>query len=140
MEKHSVTAKWLGKFAFEGNVSGHNIITDVSKESGGDDSGCRPKQLMLMSLAGCTGYDLAMIIGKMKLEVVDFRIIVEGTLTEDHPRYYESMHVVYEFTGKDLPLEKLQRAVTLSEDKYCGVMAVYKKVIKMSSEIRIIEK
>jgi putative redox protein len=139
MEKHTVTAKWLGNVAFEGNVSGHRIITDVSKEAGGDDLGCRPKQLMLMSLAGCTGYDVAHIIKKMKLNVTDFRILVEGTLTEEHPRYYESMHVVYEFTGKELPLEKLEKAVNLSEEKYCGVMAMYKKVIRMSSEIRIIE-
>lgn len=139
MEKHTVTAKWLGKTAFEGEVTGHKIITDARPESGGEDRGCSPKQLMLMALAGCTGIDVATIVTKMKLDLRDFRITVEGDVTPDHPKHYESMNVIFEFTGKDLPREKLEKAVSLSEDKYCGVMAVYKKAIRMSTEIRIIE-
>jgi putative redox protein len=139
MEKHTVTAKWLGKTAFEGEITGHRIITDARPESGGESRGYSPKQLMLMALAGCTGIDVASIVTKMKLELHDLRITVEGDVTPDHPKHYESMHIIFEFTGKDLPLDKLQKAVSLSEDKYCGVMAVYKKAIKMSSEIRIIE-
>ncbi len=139
MDKHTITAKWLGNRAFEGLVTGHKIIVDTKNESGGDDRGASPKQLMLLALAGCTGIDVASILSKMKVEVMDLNIIVEGDITEDHPKHYTRMHVIFEFTGRDLPYDKLKRAVELSEQKYCGVHAVYKKAISMSSEIRIIE-
>jgi putative redox protein len=138
MEKHTLVASWLGNVAFEAEITGHKIITDLTKEAGGDDKGYSPKRLMLMALAGCTGIDIASIAAKMKLEISKFRIIVEADVNDSHPKSYESMHVVFEFTGKDLPPEKLKRAVELSEEKYCGVVAVYRKAIKMSSEIRII--
>lgn len=139
MAKHTITAKWLGNRAFEGTVSGHKVIVDTKSEAGGDDKGASPKQLMLLALAGCTGIDVALIVAKMKLQLKDFNIVVEGELTDEIPIYYHSMHVIYEFTGTDLPYDKLKRAVELSEQKYCGVHAVYKKAVQMSSEIRIIE-
>lgn len=139
MEKHVVKTKWLGKKAFEGVVRGHKIIVDAGTETGGEDRGASPKQLMLLALGGCTGIDVSGIVLKMKEDVRDLNIIVEGELTDEHPRHYKSMHVIYEFTGKKLNIVNLRKAVDLSEEKYCGVMAVYKKVIRMSSEIRIIE-
>lgn len=139
MAKHRITAKWIGNRGFEGLVTGHKIVVDTRKESGGDDRGASPKQLMLLALAGCTGIDVASIVTKMKIELSDFNIIVEADVTEEHPKHYTRMHVIFEFTGKDLPYDKLKRAVELSEQKYCGVHAVYKKAINMSSEVRIIE-
>lgn len=139
MAKHKVTAKWLGNMGFEALVTGHKIIVDTKKESGGDDRGASPKQLMLLALAGCTGIDVASIATKMKIELSNFNIIVEADLTEEHPKHYTTMHVIFEFTGKNLPYDKLKRAVELSEQRYCGVHAVYKKAMSMSSEIRIIE-
>jgi putative redox protein len=66
-------------------------------------------------------------------------VIVEGRLTEEHPRQYHKMHVIYEVEGQNLPMDKIQKAVSLSEERYCGVTAVYRKVIEISSEIRIKE-
>jgi putative redox protein len=139
MDKHAITAKWIGDMAFEGNVSGHKITLD--KEPGPDSTGlgASPKKLMLLSLAGCTGMDVVSILTKMRVDLKDFNIIVEGDVTDEHPRHYTNMHVIYEFTGKDLPEDKLRKAVELSEERYCGVRAVYVKAIKMSSEIRIID-
>lgn len=139
MTKHKINARWLGNRAFEGLVSGHKVIVDAPSEAGGDDRGASPKKLMLLALAGCTGIDVALILKKMHIEIKDLNISVEGELTEEFPRYYHRMHVIYEFTGKDLPPDKLKRAVELSEQKYCGVHAVYKKAVQMSSEIRIEE-
>jgi len=66
-------------------------------------------------------------------------VIVEGDLTDEYPKHFYKMHVIYEFTGKDLPLDKLKKAIDLSEERYCGVSAVYKKALELTSEIRIIE-
>ncbi len=137
--KDVITAKWLGNLAFEGSVGGHKITIDAGRSGGGEDRGARPKSLMLLALAGCTGIDVISILKKMRVEVENLNITVEGNLTEEYPKYYHSMHVIYEFTGKNLPPDKLQKAVELSEEKYCGVSAVYKKAVKMTSEIKIIE-
>jgi len=74
----------------------------------------------------------------MRVEVEKFNVIVEGDLTEEQPKHFYKIHVIYEFTGKDLSLDKLQKAVSLSEERYCGVSAVYKKVIELTSEIKVL--
>ena len=138
-EKHSVNMKWLGKLAFETEMDGHKVITDASPEIGGEDLGPRPKRLMLTALAGCTGIDISLILKKMKVEISDMNISVEGDLSQEHPQYYTKMHVIYEFWGKAVPLKKIERAVRLSEEQYCGVSALYKKAIEVTSEIIIHE-
>ena len=137
--KHVVDMSWTDKIAFEADMDGHKVVIDASEEVGGSDLGPRPKKLMLTALAGCTGIDVVMILKKMKVEFEAFNVIVEGELTEEHPKYYNKMKIVYQFKGKDLPLAKLEKAVKLSEDKYCGVSAVYRQAMEMESEIRIVD-
>jgi len=137
--KTSVNLKWTGNMSWETELFGHKLILDAGKENGGDDTGPRPKVLMLTALAGCTGMDVVSILKKMRVEIEDLQIIVEGDMTEEHPKYYERMHVIYQFKGKDLPQEKLEKAVSLSEEKYCGVSALYKKAIPVTTEIRVVE-
>jgi putative redox protein len=137
--KDSVTTRWLNKMAFESEVNGHKLILDTLIPGGGEDRGPRPKSLMLAALGGCTGMDVVSILGKMRVEIEGLSITVEGDLTEEHPKHFIKMHVIYQFTGKDLPLDKLQKAIELSEERYCGVSAVYKKAMEVTSEIRIRE-
>ena len=137
--KHVLDLAWKENLAFECDMDGHHLVIDASKEGGGDDLGPRPKKLMLTALAGCTGIDVISMLKKMKVEPEAFHVIVEGDLTEEHPISYRKMKVIYQFKGKDLPLEKLEKAVKLSEDKYCGVSAAYRLAMDLSSEIRIIE-
>jgi len=136
--KETVTTRWIDKMAFESEINGHKVIIDAVPEVGGENKGPRPKPFMLAALGGCTGMDVISILQKMRVEVEDFRVIVEGDLTDEHPRHFHKMHVIYEFKGKDLPMDKLQKAVSLSEERYCGVSATYRKAMEMSSEIRIL--
>ena len=137
--KHVIDMAWTDKVAFEGDMDGHKIIVDATKEVGGSDLGPRPKKFMLTALAGCTGIDVIMILKKMKVEVEAFNVIIEADVTEEHPKHYNKMKVIYQFKGKNLPIEKLEKAVKLSETTYCGVTAVYRKAMDMESEIRIVE-
>ena len=137
--KETVNTKWLKNMAFETEINGHKIILDASPAVGGENKGPRPKMLMLSALAGCTGMDVVSILQKMRVEIDDLNITVEGDLTEEHPKHFYKMHIVYEFTGRDLPMDKLEKAVSLSEERYCSVRAVYKKAMEMTSEIRIRE-
>lgn len=131
--------KWLENLAFEAEVNGHRIVVDADESVGGNDLGPRPKPLMLLALAGCTGIDVVTIMKKLRVDFSGFRVIVGGDVTEEHPKHYEKMHIVYEVTGKNLQYDKIKRAVELSEEKYCGVSAVYKKAIPLSYEIRLVE-
>jgi len=139
MNKEIVTTKWLSNMAFESDVNGHKILLDADSSAGGENRGPRPKPFMLLSLGGCTGMDVISILKKMRVDIDEFNVRVEGELTEEHPKHFVKIHVVYEFTGKDLPLEKLKKAVELSEERYCGVSAVYRKTMEMTSEIVVKE-
>ncbi len=137
--KHVIDMSWTDKVAFETEIRGHKLIVDADIESGGSDLGPPPKRLMLSALAGCTGVDVIMILKKMKVIPEAFNVIVEADVTEEHPMHYTKMKVIYQFKGKDLPMDKLQKAVLLSETKYCGVTAVYRKAMELVTEIRIVE-
>jgi len=133
------TTNWLENMAFESEINGHKIIIDAKTDVGGENRGPQPKPLMLSALGGCTAMDVVSMLKKMRVEFDKFSVIVEGELTEEHPKHFTKMHVIYEVTGKDLPMDKLQKAVNLSEERYCGVSVVYKKALEITSEIRIIE-
>ncbi len=137
--KESVSTKWLENMAFESEINGHKLIIDAGPASGGQDRGPRPKLLMLSALGGCTAMDIVAILKKMRIDIEGLNVIVEGDLTEEYPKHFFKMHVIYEFKGKDLPVDKLQKAIDLSSEKYCGVSAVYRKAMEMTSEIRILE-
>ncbi len=141
--KSTISTKWIGDMAFESDVNGHKIRMDASEAVGGHDSGVRPKPLMLVALAGCTAMDTVSILKKMRVtqNIEDFWIDVEGDMTEEHPKQYSAMTVIYKFKakeGKKLSVEKLEKAVSLSQEKYCGVSALYQKVISVKHEIQIV--
>jgi putative redox protein len=137
--KSTVNVKWTGNMAFETELYGHKLVMDADAENGGEDKGTRPKVLQLAAIGGCSGMDVVSLLKKMRIEVEAFDMIIEGELSSEHPKYYHKMHVIYEFKGKNLPIDKLEKIVSMSEDKYCGVMALYKKAIPVTTEIRVIE-
>ena len=130
--KNLVTTKWLGGMAFESdNPSGHTLKIDVDAENGGENSGHRPKALMLTSLAGCSGLDVASLMKKMKLEVRAFEIQTEANLTDEHPKFYDAVTISYHFFGQNLVEDKLQKTVVLSVERYCGVMEMFRQFAKL---------
>ncbi len=139
MEKIVIHADWQNGMMFETEINGHKLILDAAEAGGGTNKGPRPKALMLVALAGCTGMDVVSILQKMRVEVKKFRVWIEAQQTEEHPKHYTEIKIIYEFTGKDLPMDKLEKAVSLSDERYCGVSAVYKKAMKVTNEIRVNE-
>lgn len=135
MSKSSLKGHLVGNMAFEMELDGHTLITDASPEIGGEDRGPRPKRLLFAGLIGCTGIDVMSILKKMKVEVDDLIIDVEADNTEDHPVVYENIHIIYTFKGKNLPKDKIEKAVKLSKEKYCGVSAMLGKATDITYEI-----
>ena len=138
MAQEEIKVDWLENMAFKAEVNGHEIILDAVEAVGGENRGPRPKPLMMVALAGCTGMDVISILKKMRVEIEGFAVRVVGDLTEEHPKHFEKMHVIYEFKGKDLPIDKLEKAISLSEERYCGVSVSYRQAMGITSEIRIV--
>ena len=137
MSKITLQTDWKEAMRFETEINGHKLIIDAGEDNGGTNQGPRPKQLMLAALAGCTGMDVVGILKKMRVDFTDFSIEIEANQTEEHPKHYDAMKVIYKFKGNNLEMEKLQKAVSLSEERYCGVSAVYKKAMPVTFEVRI---
>ena len=139
MSKHSIKTIWKENNTFSTEIDGHNIVIDLGEDQGGQNQGPRPKRFMLAASAGCTGLDVISMLRKMRVEVEHFDIKVAAELTEEHPLKYKTMTLIYEFKGDNLPEKKIERAVKLSFENYCGVLAMYKSCVPVSYEIRINE-
>lgn len=97
--------------------------------------GPTPKHLFLQAIAGCTAMDVVGILEKMHSEMPSkFEVEVEGDLTEDHPKVFTNFDMTYNIEGNIDP-EKLKRAVKLSQENYCGISTMAKKVAQMSIKI-----
>ena len=133
---HTVTTEWKGNMQFKSdNPSGHTITMDTSEENGGHNSGLGPKAMMLSSLAGCSGLDIISILKKMKVTISDFKMIAHGELTQEHPKYYHTVTLEYHFYGDQLPEKKIQKAVDLSVDTYCGVMEMFRQFATVKTTV-----
>ena len=137
--KDSITVDWLSDMAFETEVNGHKIYLDAAEKVGGKNLGPRPKPFMMVALAGCTGMDVVSILKKMQQPMTYFNIKVDAESTEEHPQTYRSMKLIYEFSESDeLDRKKVEKAVSLSQERYCGVSALLRKAIPIEYEIRYI--
>ncbi len=137
--KESIKTTWLNDLAFEAEIDGHKIYLDSTAEHGGKNMGPRPKPLMMVSLAGCTGMDVVSILKKMRVDIESLSVEVEGDVTEDHPKRFEGMKVIYRIKGKDVSLKSVEKAVNLSKERYCGVSANFTKAFPIEHEIIIEE-
>jgi putative redox protein len=132
--------KWTGGIRFEGvSLFGHPIATDGNKTTGGTENGYKPTELLMFSLAGCTGIDVALILKKMRQEVTGIEIEVKGHQPEGHPKPFNKIEVKYIFRGKNLNKDKIEQAINLSEEKYCSVSQTLKGMSLITSTYEIHE-
>lgn len=136
-----IKVKWIDGMRFVATDSmGHSIVMDASKQSGGEGSGFSPLQLLLIALGGCTGMDIVHIMRKQRQQVNGLEILVSGKRVKEPPRVYNNIHVEYKIKGKDIKEKAVQRAIQLSEDKYCSVGATLRAKAKMTSNYIIQQK
>ncbi|MBE0642881.1 MAG: OsmC family protein [Bacteroidetes bacterium] len=119
--------------------SKHWVMMDGPENFGGKDAGIRPKELMLLALAGCTGSDVASILAKKRIVLDGFDMEITAQETEEHPKVFESMHVEYVFRGTGIESKDVERAIELSQTKYCGVTAMFEKAMTVTHGYRIEE-
>lgn len=125
---------------FSGSASsGHSIIMDADEQSGGQNAGFRPMELLLVGFGGCSGMDVISILRKKRLLVSGLEIFIKGSKTENNPKIYKEIHIEYVVTGKGVDKTAVERAIQLSLDKYCSVGATLAKAGTITHSYRIIE-
>lgn len=135
MGAHYITSIHKGGMEFATELNNHTVTIDLFPDDGGNNKGPQPKALMLVSLAGCTGVDVVMILHKMKVVFSDLIIDVEGQLTDTIPKTYQTVKLTYKINVKKGDEDKVKKAVDLSQDKYCGVSAMFRAFAKLETEI-----
>lgn len=132
----NVKIDWQGKRKFEAiGGSGHPVTMDAKAEVGGEDTGPRPMELLLMGIGGCTGIDIVMILEKGRLTVEEFSMELNGERAEEMPQRFTGIHMHYVLKGPDLTQEKVERAIILSKDKYCSASASINAEIRVTYEV-----
>jgi len=135
------TVTWSHGLSFTGHgaTSGFNLPLGAESASGGEDDGFRPLELLLIGLAGCTGMDVISILQKKRQNVTGFEVKVHAERAEEHPRVFTHITIEYLITGQNLDLAAAERAVELSETKYCSAQAMLSKAASIEHRITLLE-
>jgi putative redox protein len=133
--KHEVETQWMGKMQFNALLNGHTLVMDAPEKVGGENNGPIPKPLVLTALSGCTGMDVIALLRKKNIELNYFDIKAEGELSKEAPVQYISIHLTYQFKGDDAYQEDALKAVSDSQEKYCGVSSMLKKIMPVTWDV-----
>jgi putative redox protein len=125
--------------AFIANINGHDVLMDTTADDGGEDSGPSPKRLMLASLGGCTGMDIVPMLNKMKVPFSDFSITVDADVRDEYPKIYNRVKITYSIRMAPADKPKLEKAIALSQEKYCSVSAMFKSFAQLETAIVILD-
>lgn len=131
--KHIKGVTFLGK-----SDSNHWVTMDGPESFGGSDAGTRPKELLLIALGGCTGSDVVTILQKKKVDVDSFEMNISADVAEEHPQVFTKINVEYVFFGKDIQEKDVERAIELSQTKYCSVTHMLNKAAEITHSFKIV--
>ncbi len=140
MSTKTAYVKQIKGITFAGKTdSNHWVTMDGPENFGGSNAGIRPKELILLSLAGCTGSDVISILSKKRTPLDDFEINIKADVADEHPQVFTKIDLEYVFYGKNLNVKDIERAIELSQTKYCSVTAMLQKAVEMRHSYRIVE-
>ncbi|MFL6547726.1 MAG: OsmC family protein [Povalibacter sp.] len=131
-------AKWVQDVMFVGESgSGHSVIMDGAPDAGGRNVGFRPMEMLLLGLAGCSAFDVVLILKRGRADITDCVVEVDADRAETDPKVFTNIRLRYIVTGRNLDRNKVERAVKLSEEKYCSASAIIGKTAQMTHEVEI---
>ena len=119
--------------------SGHTFTMDGSADVGGRNLGARPMEVMLMAMGGCTAIDVVSMLKKQRQDILGVEVSLVGERATEHPMVYSEVKVVYTVRGRKLSRPLVERAVSLSDEKYCSATAMFKKTAKVTHEVVLVE-
>lgn len=140
MSTKTAYVKQIKGITFAGKTdSNHWVTMDGPENFGGSNAGIRPKELILLSLAGCTGSDVISILEKKRTPIDDFEINIKADVSDEHPQVFTKIDLEYVFYGKNLNTKDIERAIDLSQTKYCSVTAMLRNSVEILHTYRIVE-
>ena len=135
--KHAFV-KQIAGISFAGRTdSNHWLVMDGPSEFGGSGAGIRPKELVLLALAGCTSSDIVSILHKKRVHLDGYEVNVTADQSDDHPQVFTRIHLDFVFYGSEVRPADVERAIELSETKYCSVSAMLRPAVAISHSYRI---
>ncbi|HEU5441732.1 MAG TPA: OsmC family protein [Ktedonobacterales bacterium] len=131
----NAAARWTSELCFDvTSGSGHTLTLDSEKAAGPS-----PMELLVVALAGCTGMDVISTLKKMRQDVRAYEVKVHGVRAEEHPQVYTAITVEHVVTGHAVEERAVERAIELSETKYCGVSNTLNKTARLTTSYQIVE-
>tara|TARA_B100000579_G_scaffold323310_1_gene273090 strand:- start:488 stop:907 length:420 start_codon:yes stop_codon:yes gene_type:complete len=136
------TIKWVDNVMFVAKSgTGHSIVLDGAQEGGGQNAGMRPMELMALSVASCSSYDVVTILKKARQQILSCEAEVEAVREDSVPSVFKSIHLHFKIAGIGLATKQVARAIELSADKYCSASIMLKNSgVKVTHDYEIIEK
>ena len=132
--------KWVENVTFIGETdSGHSVVMDGPPDHGGRNLGPRPMEMLLLGLGGCTTFDIIMILKKSRQAVTDCVVEIRAERADEEPKVFTNIHIHFIVTGKDLKEKQVERAVSLSAEKYCSASIMLGKTAEITHDFEIIE-
>jgi len=131
--------KWVEQATFVGESgSGHAVVMDGPPDLGGRDLGIRPMEMILLGTGGCTAFDVVHILKKARQPITDCVVELSAERAETEPKVFTKIHIHFIVTGRDLPEKQVQRAVSLSAEKYCSATQMLGKVAEITHDYEIV--
>jgi len=132
--------KWLDHMTFVGESdSGHSVVMDGPPEAGGRNLGIRPMEMVVLGLGGCSSFDVVSILKKTRQEIKDCHVEITAERAETEPKVFTKIHAHFVVAGKNLDEKKVEKAVSLSADKYCSVSIMLAATVDVTHDFEIIE-
>ncbi|MEK6707253.1 MAG: OsmC family protein [Pseudomonadota bacterium] len=132
--------KWKDGMSFLGESgSGHAVLMDGPPEAGGRNLGPRPMEMLLMGTGGCAAFDVMLILKKSRQAVSDCVVEIEAQRAAQDPKVFTHIHFHFVLTGKNLQPQQIERAISLSAEKYCSASIMLGKTAEMTHDFEIVE-
>jgi putative redox protein len=136
----NTTVKWIDGMMMVGeSASGHAIVMDGPEDLGGKNLGIRPMEMLLLGMGGCTTIDVVSTLKKMREEVRDCRVEISAARADEHPKVFTKIHLNFIINGSNLNEKKVEKAVSLSADKYCSASIMLGKMADITHDFTINE-
>ena len=140
MANTTARVKWVEGIQMLGESgSGHTVVMDAAPSVGGRDMGVRPMELLLIGMGGCASIDVLTILRKGRHHVSDCVVTLEGSRVDTEPKVYEEIIMHFTITGTKIPAKAVERAIQLSEEKYCSASAMLGKTATIKTTYEIME-
>jgi len=134
------TVKWLDHMSFVGEAgSGHSVVMDGPPDDGGRNMGVRPMEMVLLGMGGCTAFDVVHILKRARQDIVDCHVELEAERATEVPKVFTKIHAHYIIKGKGLDAKKVERAITMTAEKYCSVSIMLANCVEITHDFEIIE-